>query len=446
MQQTDSGASAPRRLAFPRYAVALLFVIYMLNFLDRQIINILAEPIKHDLGLADWQLGAMTGLAFALFYTTLGLPIARLADRHHRGKIIAVSLLLWSGFTALCGLAGNFVQLLLFRIGVGMGEAGCSPAAQSLITDITAKEQRARALSLYAMGIPIGSLLGMIIGGVAVDIWGWRHALIFVGAPGVLVAFLALFTLRDPRADRDVTAMREAGASQGDERIPTLREAARELAGKPSFWWISVGTALTSFVGYGHQTFFASFFLRNHKAELAALADTLNLGVTGLLGISLGLVLGIGGSLGTYIGGVATDRFIRRGPEVYATVPAIGAALAIPFFIIAFLLPSGLWAMLLLLVPTVFKNMWYGPVFSSIQSVVHQRSRATATAVFLFILNALGLGLGPISIGLVSDILSKSLGEGEGLRWAMILLTLFSLLAVACFWQARKSIARDQVP
>lgn len=443
MQQTDSRASAPRPLAFPRYAIALLFVIYTLNFLDRQIINILAEPIKHDLGLADWQLGAMTGLAFALFYTTLGLPIARLADRHHRGKIIAVSLFIWSGFTALCGLAGNFAQLLFFRIGVGMGEAGCSPAAQSLISDITAKEQRARALSLYAMGIPIGSLLGMIIGGVAVDIWGWRHALMFVGAPGVVVALLALFTLRDPRMDKRRSA--RAGAMSGGE-VPSLREAARELASKPSFWWISVGTALTSFVGYGHQTFFASFFLRNHNAELAAFADTLGLGVTGLLGISLGLVLGIGGSLGTYIGGVATDRFIRRGPEVYAYVPAIGAALAIPFFIIAFLLPSGLWAMLLLLVPTIFKNMWYGPVFSSIQSVVHQRSRATATAVFLFILNALGLGLGPISIGFVSDMLSKSLGEAEGLRWAMIMLTLFSLLAVACFWQARKSIARDQVP
>jgi len=444
MQETDTGATAPRPLAFPGYAIALLFVIYTLNFLDRQIINILAEPIKHDLGLADWQLGAMTGLAFALFYTTLGLPIARLADRHHRGKIIAISLLIWSGFTALCGLAGNFVQLLLFRIGVGMGEAGCSPAAQSLISDIAAKEQRARALSLYAMGIPIGSLLGMVIGGVAVDIWGWRHALMFVGAPGVLVAVLALFTLRDPRADKRASDARTATAPGADE-VPTLREAARELASKPSFWWISVGTALTSFVGYGHQTFFASFFLRNHKAELAAFADALGLGVTGLLGIALGLVLGVGGSLGTYIGGIATDRFIRRGPEVYAYVPAIGAALAIPFFIVAFLLPSGLWAMLLLFVPTIFKNMWYGPVFSSIQSVVHQRSRATATAVFLFILNALGLGLGPISIGFVSDLLSKSLGEAEGLRWAMITLTLFSLLAVACFWQARKSIARDQV-
>jgi MFS family permease len=441
MQQPDSAQAAHVPAKFPRYAVALLFVIYTLNFLDRQIINILAEPIKHDLELADWQLGAMTGLAFALFYTTLGLPIARLADRHHRGKIIAIALFVWSGFTALCGSATSFVQLLLFRIGVGMGEAGCSPAAQSLIGDITSKQQRARALSLYAMGIPIGSLLGMIIGGIAVDIWGWRHALVFVGAPGVLVALLALFTLKDPRAN---AASKDAATGEA-EAVPTFREAARELASKSSFWWISIGTALTSFVGYGHQAFYASFFLRNHRVELASIADSFGLGVTGFLGIALGLVLGVGGSLGTYIGGLVTDRFIGRGPEVYAYVPAFGAAIAAPFFLVAFLLPSGMWAMIVLLVPTVFKNMWYGPVFSSIQSVVHQRSRATATAVFLFILNALGLGLGPIMIGALSDTLARSLGEAEGLRWAMIILTAVSLLAVVCFWKARKSIGRDQV-
>lgn len=440
-------SSAPSNISvpkFPKYTIALLFIIYTLNFLDRQIINILAEPIKHDLGLADWQLGAMTGLAFALFYTTLGIPIARLSDHRHRGRIIAASLLIWSGFTALCGFATSFVQLLLCRVGVGMGEAGCSPAAQSLISDITTKEQRARALSLYAMGVPIGSLLGMILGGVAVDLWGWRHALVLVGVPGLVVAIISYFTLRDPRDPR-VAKVVGRNMSHAQEAVPTLREAFRELASKRSFWWVSIGAALTSFVGYGHQAFYASFFLRNHKDELNYYADLFGLGTAGLLGVALGLLLGVGGAIGTFLGGAATDRFIGKGPAVYAYVPALGTLVAAPFFIWAFLLPSGAAAMALLLVPTIFKNVWFGPVFSSIQSVVHQRSRATATAVFLFILNALGLGLGPISIGYLSDTLAMTMGEGEGLRWAMIVLTSISLLAAFCFWQARKSITGDQV-
>lgn len=437
------GAEADEPSAgFPKYSVGLLFAIFTLNFLDRQILNILAEPIKQDLNLADWQIGALTGLAFALLYTTFGIPVARLADRYHRGKIIAASLLIWSSFTALSGIATSFTQLLLFRIGVGMGEAGCSPATQSLISDITSKATRARALSIYALGVPVGSLLGMVIGGLAVDAWGWRNALLLVGAPGVLVAGLALLTLRDPRQKEGQAG--RAGAAPAADAIPTFQEACRELARKKSFWWMSAGAALTSFVGYGHLSFYASFFLRNHQEDVALLATWLSLGTTGALGIGLGLLLGVGGALGTYVGGAMTDRFISRGPGTYAIIPAIGTVLALPFFVLAFLLESGIAALACLLLPTIFKNMWYGPVFSSIQSVVHQRSRATATAVFLLILNAVGLGAGPISIGLLSDILTESLGPADGLRWAMISLTAVSALAGFCFLQARHSIARDQ--
>jgi len=428
---------------FPVYPVGLLFVIFTLNFLDRQILNILAEPIKQDLGLADWQIGALTGLAFALLYTTFGIPVARLADRHHRGKIIAVSLFIWSGFTALSGLATSFVQLLLFRIGVGMGEAGCSPATQSLIGDITSKAVRARALAIYALGVPVGSLLGMVVGGLAVDAWGWRNALLLAGLPGLLVAVLTFLTLRDPRSSALRETGRAAGTQEGDA-IPTFREACRELAGKKSFWWLAGGAALTSFVGYGHLSFYASFFMRNHQGDVAVLADWLGLGTTGALGIALGLLLGVGGALGTYGGGAVADRHIGRGPGIYAFIPAIGTLLAIPFFVLAFTVESGLASLACLLLPTIFKNMWYGPVFACVQSIVHERSRATAMAVFLLILNACGIGAGPISIGLLSDALAATLGPAEGLRWAMIILTAVSALAGLCFFQARKSIANDQ--
>lgn len=431
---------AVRGAAFPRYAIALLFVVYTLNFLDRQIINILAEPIKRDLGLADWQLGAVTGLAFAILYTILGIPIARLADRLHRGRIIAAALLVWSCFTVLCGTATSFAQLLLYRVGVGVGEAGCSPAAQSLITDITVKANRARALSVYAMGVPVGSLLGMVIGGLAVDIWGWRHALLLVGIPGIAVSIIAFLTLHDPRF-----AIKSRGEEHPIDDVPGLKAACREILSKKSFWWMSAGAALTAFVGYGHQTFFASFFLRNHDGDLHRYAEYFGLGVNGFLGVSLGLLLGVGGSIGAYFGGAVTDRYVERRPTISAIVPAIGALAAVPFFIIAFLLPSGLLALGILVIPTIFKNFWLGPVYAHIQSVVHQRSRATATALFLFILNAFGLGLGPISIGLLSDILSQSLGDGEGLRWAMIALTSMSALSAGCFWMARRTIVADQV-
>ncbi len=435
---TASPAAPPAK--FPRYAIGLLFVIYALSFLDRQIVNILAEPIKRDLGLADWQMGATTGFAFALLYTTMGVPVARLADRFNRSRIIAVALLIWSGFTALCGLSASFVQLLLFRIGVGLGEAGCSPPAQSLIADITTKATRARAFAIYAMGVPIGSLLGMVVGGFAVEAWGWRGAFFLVGLPGVIVALLAFATLKDPRSKHSAEMVAKARAE-----TPPLGAAIREMLSKPSFWWTSMGTALTAFVGYGQQAFLASFFIRNHADQIDALAASFGMGRMAFLGVTLGLMYGIAGSTGSYLGGALTDRYAARTAKVYSVVPAIGTFAACPLYIAALLLPSATWALLLLLLPTVFKNMYFGPVFTSIQGVVNERSRATATAVFLMVLNIFGLGLGPISIGALSDILSTSMGEAEGLRWAMIILTAMSILSGLCFWRAGKTLGKDLV-
>lgn len=427
--------SAAPSQGYRRYVLCLLLVVYALSFLDRQIVNILAEPIKRDLHLADWQMGAMTGLAFALLYTTLGVPLARLSDRGNRSWIISGSLLVWSGFTVLCGLSTSFIHLLLARVGVGVGEAGCSPPAQSLIAEMTPREQRGKALGFYSMGVPIGSLLGMLAGGLLAQHYGWRIAFLTVGAPGVLLAVISFFTLKDPRQKRPAPA-------KGD--IPTLAETARELVTKKSFWWLAIGTALTSFVGYAHQSFLGSFFLRNHADGLADLvALTGAQGSLAFLGIVLGLILGIFGAVGTWFGGVWADRLGSKDARGYALVPAIGTLIACPLYAIAFMHPSAAVALVVLIIPTIFKNLWFGPVFAAVQGLVHSRSRSMATAILLLILNAGGLGLGPLCLGLLSDALATSLGEAAGLRWAMISINIVGIGSALAFWQARRTIVAE---
>lgn len=420
------------------YFLALLTLVYALAFLDRQIINILAEPIKHDLHLADWQMGAMTGFAFALLYTVLGLPAARLSERGSRSGIIGVALILWSGFTAASGYAQNFAQLLLARIGVGIGEAGCVPPAHSLITDITPREKRAGALAIFSMGLPIGTLLGMALGGVVAELHGWRVAFLLVGLPGVFLAILLLLTARDPR----VVEMRDRMRPKAD--ILPLAQTIRLLWATKSFRWLALGAALIAFTGYGHQTFFGSFYLRNHGAGLDGLAAVIGFdGRIATLGIVLGLILGVSATVGTGWGGKLGDRFAKAGPRGYLVVPIWATAASVPFLIATFLVPSIGWSLLFLAVPSFLKAMWYGPVFACVQSVVPPRSRATAVAVFLFVVNAIGIGLGPVVAGAVSDILSQSFGEAEGLRLSLVFLSLSVLAAVACFLAARRTIEQD---
>ncbi len=283
------------------YAMSLLLGIYTINFLDRQVVNILAEPIKQDLGLADWQLGLMSGLAFALFYTVLGIPIARIAERGNRPLIIGIAVAVWSGFTALCGLAQNFVQLILFRIGVGVGEAGCTPPAHSLISDYVPKEQRSTALAFYSMGTPIGGLMGLILGGLVADAYGWRIAFLVAGVPGILFALLAIFTLPEPRKE---LARRTANIQANSA---TFGETMAFLRGQKTFLYISFAAAVKAFIGYGHAPFTASFFLRNYPDQVQSLASTVgatvgyNLQSIGFLGLALGLMSGIAGAMGSWL-------------------------------------------------------------------------------------------------------------------------------------------------
>ncbi|MBC7769501.1 MAG: MFS transporter [Phycisphaerales bacterium] len=424
------------------YAMGLLLLIYTMNFVDRQVVNILAEPIKRELGLLDWQLGAMSGLAFALFYTVLGLPIARLAERGHRPYIIAVALAVWSGFTALCGLAQNFVHLLLARIGVGIGEAGCTPPAHSLITDYVPKEKRASALAFYSMGTPLGGLIGMALGGLIADAYGWRMAFIVCGVPGVMLAVVAALTLVEPRVRNAAAAIKSAAQAP---RAP-FRDALATLKRKRTFWLVSFAASLKAFIGYGQAPFAASFFYRVHGEEVAALAGQFGLQSGGFLGLTLGLMAGIGGALGAYFGGVIADKFGGRDYRAYVSVPAIASLAVIPIYLVAILSSSAVFALGCLLFGSVLGALWYGPVYATAQTIVPPHMRATASAVLLFIINLVGLGLGPIAVGALSDFyaIGLGLGEAEGVRYALLTSAFVGVAAAALFWMARRTI-RDEM-
>ncbi len=431
-------SSEPQRM--PRYALALLVAIYVLNNLDRQIINILAEPIRLELHLHDWQIGMMTGLSFGLFYATLGIPIARLAERGNRARIIAVSVIVWSGFTAVCGLTQNFAQLILARVGVGVGEAGCTPAAHSLISDMAPREKRASALGVYSMGGPLGALLGLAIGGLLIDLWGWRSGFLVAAAPGLVLGTLAAFTLNEPR-----TALKRA--EPGADPAPTLGDAFRELRACRTFWLFSIGCAFQAMIAYGNGAFMGSFFFRNHGPELGKIAASFGLHTAGFLGLAMGLISGLSGMAGAFVGGKLADRHAATNPRAIATQVALFNFVAAPAYLAVLLVGSAKLALGLMVIPALSYGLTYGPMFSVFQSVVQPRTRATAVAIYLLLTNLIGLGLGPLLVGIISDNLARGghLGPAAGVRWALMASSMLGLVAGALYWRARRHIARETV-
>ena len=437
----------PYSPAYTRYALCLLLAIYVVNFLDRQVINILAEPIKHEFGLADWQLGLMTGFAFSIFYTALGIPIARLAERRNRAAIIGAAVAVWSGFTVLCGVAQSLWQLLAFRLGVGFGEAGCAPPAHSLIADLVPRKRRASALAVYAMGIPIGSLLGSVLGGLIADARGWRAAFLVVGLPGLVFAVLAFTTLKEPRRLLAGRAGRAAANAAG------LGETLSYLAGRRAFWLVTVGAAIQTLASLGSVPFVPSFFLRNHATEIAALASNLSdlLGYKmrsiGFVGLAMGLANGSAAALGAWTGGIVADRFGARDVRAILVAPAIASLLTFPISVAALSVGHFGVALSFLAANFFLATMWTGPVFSCGQSVVPPHMRATAAAVLLFTINLIGLGLGPLVVGTSSDLFNKVLGLGpaQGVRWALLSSAVLGIPAAALFWSARRTLRDDTV-
>jgi MFS family permease len=433
----SAGLGLPR--AFERYALVLIMLIQTLAYLDRQVINILAETIKHSFGLKDWQLGALTGTAFALFYATLGLPISRLAERVNRPRLIGAAVSLWSLFTILSGLATNFVQLALARVGVGFGEAGSAPSCHALLAAYVPIERRAAAFSMYAAGLPLGTLLGLVIGGVVGEAYGWRAAFLVAGAPGLLVGLLAAITLVEPR-HRIVTP-----------KPPSFLRTLRVLLGKRSFLLISLSATIGAFVGNARNAFIGSFFLRNHHDGLTALAVSVgrmtgaHLGPVAFLGLALGLSGGLFGVVGTLFGGWLTDRAVRRfGMIAYMDMLAWTAAAGAPLAAVAFLAGDTLVALGCFALAGFVGALGQGGLYASIQSLAQPNMRTTASALFLFLINIVALTLGPLSVGALSDFLSVSgLGQAEGLRWALLLAQVAILSTLVIFVIARRPFVRE---
>lgn len=406
-----------------RLTLGVLVVVYVFNFLDRQIITILAEPIARDLQLTDTQVGLMTGLSFALFYTILGIPIARYADRPstNRVRLIAVAVAIWSAMTALCGLAQNFVQLLLARVGVGVGEAGCTPPAISLIVDKAPPEKRARSLATYQLGIPIGSFLGMAIGGLMADAIGWRGVFFLVGVPGILLGLVVLALLRDPRT---AAIARGLQATQKPTAI-SLREAFGFIAGSRAMVRLLAMAGVAAFAGFGVLIWTIVFLQRNHG---------LTAGETGLW---FGIVNGVANLVGIWAGGAMADHAAARDKRRILAYPAIALALTLPLNLIAFSVDSG-WLALAILFPALALNTVYlAPLFMCAQGLMPPAARATVSALILFMQNLVGLGLGPLTVGWLSDVFRPVYGA-DGLRYAIYCAALVALAGAALMWSARK--------
>ncbi len=422
----------PASPVYRAYVLFILVVVYTFNFIDRQIVGILAVPIKTDLSLSDTQLSLMGGLAFALFYTFLGIPIAWLADRKSRTWIMTAALAIWSAMTAACGFAQNFLQLFLARLGVGVGEAGGVAPAYSLISDYFPPNQRARALSVYSFGIPIGSALGIVLGGVLTSWLGWRAAFLTVGVMGLAIAPIFRLTMREPKRGQFDSKSANVEPAPIDTVITTL-------AGKKSFWLMSIGAASSSMMGYGLIFWLPSFFVRSFGDALPAffswMPDSLippDAGPVLYASYFYGTILLIGGLAGIWFGGALADRYGEKQKGAYAIVPAVAFLTTIPFFLLGVLANSLTMVFFTFLVIQALSLVWLGPVLSAFQHLVGPNMRATASAIFLFINNLIGIGLGNLAIGALSDVFSARFAE-ESLRYAILSGTVFYLLAASFF-------------
>ncbi len=420
-------ATNPRELSagYKRFVLVLLVVVYVFNFIDRTILSILLEPIKAEFDLSDTQLGFLSGLAFALFYTILGIPIARWADRGVRRTIIALAVFTWSGMTALTGLAQNFTMLLAARIGVGIGEAGCSPPAHSLLSDYFPPERRATALATYSLGIPIGGGIGYLAGGWLAQWFDWRTAFVVVGLPGLLLAGIVQLTLREP-----VRGAYDDAPTPGGSAVP-LGQVIGFMMSLRSFRHMAMGAALHAFYGYGAGAFNPAFFVRSHGLS------------TGEIGTWLAGIGFTGGVLGTYLGGFLSDRIAHRDVRWYMWLPALSTAIFLPFAFLLYLWPTPHAALLLALPGTFLGSMYLGPTFAMTQTLVRPEMRALASAILLFIINLVGLGFGPQGVGVLSDLLHPTLGV-ESLRYALLGTSVVcALWSVLHYTLAARTLAQD---
>lgn len=405
------------------WVLGVLTSIYLVNFIDRQILAILLPQVKAEFDLSDTFLGLLVGPTFALFYATMGLPLALLADRVNRRRLVAASLALFSAMTIACGLVAQFWQLVVARILTGVGEAGTGPASQTMITDLFPARSRGRAQAIYATGANLGVLVAFAAGGAIAQAWGWRMAFIAAGVPGLLLTVVLLATVRDPRRGAS-----DHAAAQ--EAAPPLSAALRQLWRSRAFRYTALGACSTCFTAYALSSFFPLFLARSHAMSTAD------------IGIVMAVIMGVCGGLATYAAGHFADRLGRGDARWYSWVPAIAALAPLPLAPVCFLAADTGIAVAAAVVPLSLTAAFIGPTITIVQRLVPLRSRATAVAVLILIDNVVGLGLGPQFVGLASDLWQPALGA-DSLRYAMLAAMSGSAVSVFGFAMAARHLRAD---
>lgn len=411
--------------AYRSYALMVLMLAYTANYVDRQILAILLQPIKLELGLSDTQLGFLSGLTFAIFYATLGVPIAMWADRSNRRNIITLALTIFSGMTVICGLVTNFVQLALARIGVGVGEAGSSPPAHSMIADMFPPEKRASAMGVYSLGINLGILIGFLVGGWVSQWYGWRAAFMIVGAPGLFIALLVRFTLKEPRRGQA-----DGLTMQGEAVAPRVGEVVSLLWSQKSFRHISFGAALAAIGGYAGVTWLPAFLARSFEMS------------NGAIGTSLALIIGIAGGAGTYFTGHFADRLGKRDIRWNVWIFTIVGGLCFPFSAAMYLSGDKVMALIFFAYPAFAGAAYVAPALAMTQALVTVRMRAQASAVLFLILNLIGMGLGPQLAGILSDLYHPAYGA-ESLRYSLLTISVVWIWSALHFLLAARTLKGD---
>ena len=418
-------APAVYSAGYVRYVILILTVAYTFNFMDRQILSILMQPIKQEMQLSDTELGFLSGVAFALFYATLSLPIARLADQYSRVNLITICLGIWSFMTVLSGVSSNFMQLLGARIGVAVGEAGGNPASHSLIADYVPVQNRATALGVFALGVPIGLMIGFLAGGWLEQLYGWRAAFLAAGAPGLALAVILRLTVREPKRGHSQTEIQIDHGAQ-----PSIKQVAKHMFGIRTYVFLCLAVGVQGLAGYGLLQWVPSFLARSHQMS------------SGDIGFWLAMTIGSGAGIGTAGGGYLADRLSRINMGWLLWVPATGALFSV-LFSFGVLLSDGLTAVLIYIFLYAISSAAYlGPIFAVSQTLSPVRMRAIASAIVLFSINIIGLGLGPQMVGIFSDLMLPAF-NAESLRYAILIVCLTYIPGCGLFWIAGRAARAD---
>jgi MFS family permease len=416
--------------SYRTFAIILLTIVYGFNFIDRQIVGILAPFIQKDLGLTNTELGLLIGLAFAIFYTLVAIPIAWLADRYSRVNILSIALATWSSFTALTGLATNFIQIGIARMGVGIGEAGGSPPSHSIISDLYPKEERASALGIYSMGIPLGVMAAyfataMLMGASDEEV-NWRRIFIFLGLTGVVLAAIVKLTLREP----------SRGAMEFNNQMqikkPPFMESLKTLLKIPAWWAMCLGIAFGSFVSYATSAF--------HTKYLVALDPSYDFKT---LVIILGVMNGTTYAGGAFFGARLADKWGKKDIRAYGWLPAISIALCLPIGIGAWWSSSIEMNLAFSTLFLLFLGVYLGPSFAIAQTLAPISMRAMSTALFFFILNMIALGGGPTFAGWLIDVFKENYGEVESIRYAMTVTSVLFIPSIISFMVVARVLPKD---